>query len=93
MTVTSSHNPATVSQTITYTATVALQAPASGTVTGTVQFEVDGVAVGPPVVLVNGQATSPGVSGLAPGSHSVRAIFLGTATHAPSAGNLAQTVQ
>jgi hypothetical protein len=91
--VASSHNPAPASQAITYTATVSLKPPATGTVTGTVQFEVDGVAIGPPVALVNGQANSTPVSGLQPGGHSVRAIYLGTSTHAPSAGNLAQTVQ
>ena len=91
--VTSNHNPATTTQQIVYTATVTLKPPATGTVTGTVQFEVDGVSVGAPVTLVNGQASSGAVTGLSPGGHSVRAIFLGTSTHAPSAGNLGQTVQ
>ncbi len=43
---------------------------------GTVQFTVDGSAVGSPIPVVAGQAVSSAIAaGLAPGSHSIGAVF------------------
>jgi uncharacterized protein YjdB len=88
----SSANPSASTQNVTFTAAVTPKPPATGTITGSVQFEVDGAVVGGgPIVLVNGQASS-GPLQLAPGPHLVRVVFLGSTTHAPSGMNLTQTV-
>lgn len=56
-------------QSATATATV------GGGQAGTVQFSVDGTDLGAPVVVDNGQATSPALGTLAPGAHPVSAAF------------------
>lgn len=86
-TLVSSANPATIGASITYTATV------SGAPTGgTVSFTVDGQALGSPVPVVNGVATSSSVSTLGLGSHAVTASFSGTDSYLPSNASLSQTV-
>jgi hypothetical protein len=76
--VSSSVNPSVFGQGVTFTATVA---GTGGTPTGTVQFAVDDVAFGDPVVLVAGVGTSPTTTLLAVGTHAV------TASYAPADGN------
>jgi hypothetical protein len=73
-TVTSSVNPSFFGQSVTFTATVS--APGSTSIPqGTVQFTVDGKAVGGPVTLnAAGQATFS-ISTLSSGAHSVVASF------------------
>jgi len=56
-------------ETTTATATVA------DGVDGTVQFSVDGFALGAPVTVTDGQATSPEIGDLSPGAHQVGATF------------------
>jgi hypothetical protein len=86
----SAANPSTVGSAVTFTATVA--GPGSATPTGVVQFSVDGQPVGLPVVLVNGQAASPPVSGLSAGVHDVVANYLGDGDHSGSSAELLQRV-
>jgi len=88
---TSSANPSVYAQAVTFTAQVtALR----GTPTGTVQFAIDGTNFGSPVSLnSSGQATSPSVSSLSVGSHTITATYSGDATYTGSSGNLTQTVQ
>jgi autotransporter-associated beta strand protein len=91
-TVSSSTNPSTVGQSVTFTATVA---PASGSVvpTGSVQFKTNGVALGSPVAVTagtppNGTATISTAALPAAGSpHAVTAEFTGIA-FTPSVGTL-----
>jgi hypothetical protein len=64
---------ATYGQSITFTATVA-PSSGSGTPTGTVQFQIDGVNVGSPVTLTGGSATP--TTTLAVGQHTVAALYL-----------------
>jgi len=64
----------------TLAATVIGPAPA---ITGQVRFVVDGTPAATAAVGSGGRATMP-VAGLTPGSRSVVAQYLGTATHAPS---------
>src|SRR5207237_4225638 len=45
----SSLNPSTAGQNVTFTATISIHAPAAGTPTGTVQFQMDGSNAGSPV--------------------------------------------
>jgi len=86
--VTSSANPSTIGGPVQFTATVS--GPATD---GTVQFKVDGQALGAPVAVVNGIATSPSTSTLSLGSHAVTADYSGSASYLPSNGALTQLVR
>ena len=85
--VSSSENPSTVGDTVTFTATVT-----PSTATGTVQFKIDGSFFGSPVPLSGGSATSGGISTLAVGTHTVEADYSGDTNNAASSGTLSQTV-
>jgi large repetitive protein len=86
----SSANPSTFGQSVTFTATVTSTA---GTPTGTVQFQVDGVNLGTAVTLVGGQAQASTTT-LAVGTRVITAIFGGATNFAGSTGTLSpdQTV-
>ncbi len=87
----SSSNPAFSGAPITYTAVVAPVAPGAGTVTGTVQFAVDGDPLGAPVPVVGGQAVSP-VANLQVPSHLITANYSGDANFAGQSDSLTQVV-
>jgi hypothetical protein len=90
--VSASVNPAIVGQSITLTATVNVAAPGGGTPTGTVQFLIDGSAVGSPVTVAELSASSATASfstaSLAIGAHTVTASYSGDANFTPSSGSL-----
>jgi hypothetical protein len=88
--VASSANPAPASTSVTFTASVAASPPGGGTPTGTVQFRIDGTDSGGPVALAAGAATSAPVSGLAPGDHTVEAVYSGDASYGASSGTIEQ---
>ena len=93
-TVSSSANPSTVGQQVTFTAVVT--APAyQGTPTGTVTFTIDGQAQAPVALTVIGgvdEAQFP-ISTLTVGPHSVSAAYSGDTNVSPSSGSLpTQTV-
>ncbi len=79
-------------QSVTFTANVAANAPGSGTPAGTVQFLIDGSDFGSPVTLVNGSATSAGISSLSVASHTIEAVYSGGTDFATSTGTLTETV-
>ena len=81
--VTSSENPSTLDDTVTFTAIVT-----PSTTTGTVQFIIDGSPFGSPVTLSDGSATSGGISTLTVGSHTVEADYSGDTNDAASIGTL-----
>ena len=81
--VASDHNPSTFGQAVTFTATLTPSAA-----TGTVQFKVDGSAVGSPVAVSGGAAASAPISTLTGGTHTVEADYSGDATYAASSGAL-----
>lgn len=84
--VVSSLNPATVGQSVTFTAAVS-----PVTTTGTVQFTVDGSSVAT-VPLISGQATYS-TAGMATGAHLVSAAYSGDAADLPSSSpDLTQTI-
>jgi Bacterial Ig-like domain (group 3)/Calx-beta domain len=83
--VTSSANPINFGQTVTFTATVS---SASGTPTGTVQFQDNGVNIGSPQPLTGGVATLS-TSALTAGAHVIAAIYSGDANYLVSGGTLA----
>lgn len=87
----SSSNPAFSGAPITYTAVIAPVAPGAGTITGTVQFAVDGVDLGGPVAVNGGQAVSP-VSNQLVGSHNITANYSGDVNFAGQSDSLSQTV-
>ncbi|HWE66982.1 MAG TPA: Ig-like domain-containing protein [Acidimicrobiales bacterium] len=88
-----SANPGLPGQPVTFTATVAPLAPATGTPTGLVVFSVDGTPVTTGITLVGGKAAS-GPLALSQGSHLVSAAYSGSgSTYSPSAGTLIESVQ
>ena len=90
--VASTNEPSVVGQPVSFTATVAAVSPGTGTPTGQVQFYVDNIALGDPVDLNNGSATSPSIATLGAGPHSVEADYLGTSNYAGSNGLATQDV-
>ena len=73
-TITSSKNPSTVGQSVTFTASVKNVSFSTLVPTGSVQFKVDGADVGAPVVLSAGKATFT-TAGLSKGTHTISAVF------------------
>jgi hypothetical protein len=76
--VNSSANPSVVGQTITLTATVGVTSPASGFATGTVTFKDGATTLGTGTLNASGYTTF-NTSGLALGSHSITAVYGGSA--------------
>ncbi len=77
--VSSSANPSTYGQTISFAATVSNTSGTSATPTGSVQFFIDGNAFGSAVNLDgNGKATSASISTLSATSHSITAVYTNT---------------
>jgi autotransporter-associated beta strand protein len=90
-TLSSSLNPSTYGEAITFTSTVAAGASFSGTPTGTVTFNIDSGAQTQTVSLIGNTATfSPSV--LAAGSHTVVATYSGDVSFAGSSSNLTETI-
>jgi hypothetical protein len=92
ITVGSTTNPSVYGQSLTFTVTVAANSPGSGTPTGTVQFQIDGVNFGTAVALSGGLANSGATSALAAGNHAIQALYSGDGNFAPGTGTLTQTV-
>lgn len=90
-TVTSSANPSTVGQPVTFTATVAASRPGL-TPTGTVRFFAAGVPVSGAIALSGGVATSPALN-LPPAQVDVEARYSGDAAVAASTGRVSQRIQ
>lgn len=88
--VTSSKNPSAFGEAVAFTAHVS----DSGSLapTGAVQFELDGVALGAPVAVVGGTATSESISTLSVASHEVLATYSGDEFVAGGKGKLTQSV-
>jgi uncharacterized repeat protein (TIGR01451 family) len=82
-TVMSSLNPSTSGQSVTFTATVAVNAPGAGTPTGTVDF-FDGVTLIGSGALGGGGTATFATSALTPGMHSITATYNGDASFAGS---------
>lgn len=88
--VTSSVNPSTVGQNVTFTATVIPAITTSGTPSGTIQF-FDGTTSLGTGTLVGGKTTISTAS-LTQGTHNIQTTYAGDATFTGSAGNTSQTV-
>ena len=91
-TITSSANPSTSGQSITFTATVA-PSSGGGTPTGTVEFFIDGNPFGNHVSLNGGVAVSQAISTLSVGTHTITVNYSGDSSFAPNSSNpFTQTV-
>jgi hypothetical protein len=89
---TSSRNPSTSGQQVTFTATVSAKSPGSGTPTGSVTFTDGAVTLGT-ATLSSGRATLA-ISTLSRGTHSITAAYGGSSSFAVSTSNVVtQTVQ
>jgi len=87
----SSVNPAVYGQAVTFTATVAVVAPGTGTPAGTMTFKDGGTTLGS-ATLSGGKAALT-VSTLAVGAHSITASYGGSTAHAASvSAAVSQTV-
>jgi cyclophilin family peptidyl-prolyl cis-trans isomerase len=91
--VTSSANPSSFGQSVTFTATVTPAAGASGTPTGTVTFfdTTSGTVLGTGTLDATGTATLA-TSALGVGSHTITAPYGGDATFGAGSGTVTQTV-
>jgi hypothetical protein len=89
--VTSSANPSSPGQSVTFTATVGAIPAGAVAPTGSVQFQVDGVNLGSAVPL---SGTSAGITTatLTAGQHTITALYSGDAYSQPSSANLTQNV-
>ena len=83
-----SSDPApTYGESLTFTATVSPVTSDTLTPTGTVQFLIDNAAVGLPVSLANGSATSAVVAPLSAGSHDVSVVYSGDTVYGDTHGD------
>ena len=91
--VSSSANPQTAGQSVTWTATVTPSSGSGTTPTGTVQFAVNGTNFGPAETLnSSGVATSPSDSTLAAGTYAITATYSGDSNYNGSSGSLSQVI-
>jgi FtsP/CotA-like multicopper oxidase with cupredoxin domain len=84
ITATASASSVTPNANVTLTASVVDASTGSATPTGTVQFELNGLSVGNPVTLVNGQATLTTAINGNTGASNLTAFYEGDATYAES---------
>jgi hypothetical protein len=85
----SSTYPSEFGQPVTFTAT--LDGPGTTTVPGTVQFKAGGVNIGTPQPLIVGIASIT-IGTLPGGSHSITAVYSGSASYHPSSASPSQVV-
>ena len=91
--ITSTANPSTAGQSVSFRATVTAAPPGTGTPTGTVQFVVDGSNFGTPVTLSGGVATSPATTTLTVANHTVTAAYGGSTNfNSSNSSTFTQTV-
>jgi hypothetical protein len=81
-------NPSVFGQSVGFFATAVPADPLAGTLTGTMQFSVDGADLGGPIVLNGGQAAVSTLT-LSVGTHTVAAVYSGDAAFNGSTGSLA----
>jgi hypothetical protein len=91
-TVTSSLNPSIVGDSVTFTATIAVVAPAAGTPTGSVAFSDETWARSLGTVALTGNTATLTTSTLARGSHRILAIYSGDANFLSSRNAVTQKV-
>lgn len=88
---TSSGNPSSLGQVVTFTATVSVSSPWTGTPTGKVTFKEGTVTLGSGAINSFGAATLT-KSNLTTGTHSITAVYAGNASFNPSSQAIDHTV-
>ncbi|MEP6945067.1 MAG: Ig-like domain-containing protein [Acidobacteriota bacterium] len=86
-------NPSNAGQSVTFTATISITPPGTGTPTGTVQFQDNGINL-PSCAsqsVSSGQATCT-ISTLSPGSHPITAVYIGDGNFLGSTSNTVNQV-
>jgi Bacterial Ig-like domain (group 3) len=91
--VSSSNNPITLGESVSFTAAVTVKSPGSGSPTGSVQFYIDGVAFGSAVTLSGGSATSGSTTSLTAGPHNITAAYSGDSDFNSSNNNTSPLVE
>ncbi|HWJ09833.1 MAG TPA: Ig-like domain-containing protein [Nocardioides sp.] len=89
---TSSNGSAQVGSPVHFEVEVSSRTAGTGVPTGFVQFSVDGQPLGDAVELEDGAARSIGTDDLAPGAHTVTALYSGDIHFRPELAELAQSV-
>lgn len=89
--VTTSPNPSVFGEPVTFSVSVAPDAPGAGTATGTVEFQINGVNY-ESKTLSGGSATATPDAALAPGTYTVTAIYSGDVNFLTSTGTNSQVV-
>ncbi len=89
--VAASANPSPTGSNVTFTATLTVVSPGSGTPAGTVQFLADGAALGSPAALSGGVASLV-INSLLHGPHAITAEYAGDVNFVGSTNNLSQVV-
>jgi hypothetical protein len=88
-TTSSSLNPSTYGQSVTFSATVAGTGPGAGNPSGgSIQFKIDGANFGAPVALSGGSASSSAINSLGAGNHTVEAKFTSSDTNFSNSNDL-----
>ncbi len=82
----------TYGQSVTFSASVAPISTGLPTPTGTIQFEVNGMDLGNPVVLVNGSATSIPTTKVPAGADTITAVYSGDSTFAVTTNDVPLSV-
>ncbi|HYF79316.1 MAG TPA: Ig-like domain repeat protein, partial [Symbiobacteriaceae bacterium] len=88
---TSSKNPSLYNQNVLFTASITVTAPGAGTPTGTVTFKDGATVLGTPQPVSGGYATLF-ISDLAPGTHSITAVYNGDGNLATSTSSAVSQV-
>ena len=91
ITIDSSNSNSIYGQSLTFTATVEPTMSGGPTLSGTVQFQVDGVAFGPAVAIVNGKAASMSTTKIGAGAHSITALYSGDSLYVGSSASMSQS--
>jgi hypothetical protein len=91
-TLVSSDAHTTYGQGVSFTATVASTQLGTGNPTGLVQFRIDNQPLGGAVPLTDGVASSPSISTLSPGTHTVTAVYSGDVDFLADLVSITQTV-
>ncbi len=82
----------TYGQSVGFTASASPPASGDPVPTGSVQFQLDGVNFGQPVMLVNGSATSAAIKTRGAGQHTVTAIYSGDEVYSEDSLSATQNV-
>lgn len=94
LSITSTNSSSRYSEPIHFVARLSDSAQISCPLSGTVQFLIDEVAFGGPVALSGDSASSPIITTLAAGQHTVRAVFGGNSSfHAATSATILQDIE